>query len=241
MPKMNDKKTTATENSQSREELAVLGATVESVKEMQRPPMETTLERRTRHGKKIYEKTTVRTGKFSSGRRLDSRTRRPLQVRRRRAVSIPPPRPREFSASTKADANLAECFRRERNFDAIDPAAACRRLDFVEAAESLGTFTDKSARNNPNAGNCSSPTPGTGPSAILFQAGLPKGRQGGKPEKIGRANPKTRIVSRGRRMSNEQSDGGNSWLRSPRHECFWPKLELPLPVSSSLPNSYNLL
>jgi hypothetical protein len=34
MPKMNDKKTTATENSQSREELAVLGATVESVKEM---------------------------------------------------------------------------------------------------------------------------------------------------------------------------------------------------------------
>jgi hypothetical protein len=52
----------------------------------------------------------------------------------------------EFFTSTKADTNLARCFRCERNFNTIDLAMVCRRVGFVEAAESLKAFLSNAGR-----------------------------------------------------------------------------------------------
>lgn len=47
---------------------------------------------------------------------------------------------KEFTTSTKADTNLARCFRCERNFNTIDLTIICRRFSFVEAATYLQAF-----------------------------------------------------------------------------------------------------
>lgn len=46
----------------------------------------------------------------------------------------------EFRTSTKADTNLARCFRCEKNFNTIDLTLICRRLPFVEGVTFLKAF-----------------------------------------------------------------------------------------------------
>jgi hypothetical protein len=46
----------------------------------------------------------------------------------------------EFMTSTKADTNLARCFRCEENFNTIDLTQICRRVSFVEAVTFLKAF-----------------------------------------------------------------------------------------------------
>ena len=58
----------------------------------------------------------------------------------------------EFITSTKADTNLARCFRCERNFNTIDLAMICRGMGFVEAAESLEAFLRKASRGGEPSG-----------------------------------------------------------------------------------------
>lgn len=47
---------------------------------------------------------------------------------------------REFQTATKAETNLARCFRCERNFNTIDLVLVCRCLSFVDAVRFLQTF-----------------------------------------------------------------------------------------------------
>ncbi len=46
----------------------------------------------------------------------------------------------EFTTSTKADTNLARCFRCEENFNTIELTMVCRRWPFVESVEFLKAF-----------------------------------------------------------------------------------------------------
>ena len=65
----------------------------------------------------------------------------------------------EFVTSTKADTNLARCFYCERNFNTIELTMVCRRVEFVEAVESLKTFLNSVRRSGQLSGRLSSLSP----------------------------------------------------------------------------------
>ena len=46
----------------------------------------------------------------------------------------------EFQTATKAETNLARCFRCERNFNTIDMVIICKGLRFVEGVKYLKTI-----------------------------------------------------------------------------------------------------
>ena len=55
------------------------------------------------------------------------------------------PRCGEFNTATKTATNLARCFRCQENFNAIDLVMLVKRLNFVDAVESLIELRDRAS------------------------------------------------------------------------------------------------